>query len=171
MTRKHRGFTLIELLVVIAIIGILASVVLVSLNSARVKARNASYISQVKEYQKALEIYFSQNGSYPPTSTWACIGTGHTNSRCYNNSNYSESSVTSIAFREAMNSFIDSTASAGPTAYTNAGAMYRSDNSAASYRLLLLFEGVELPCPIGDYVAVGSLTNQGLTRCDYIHPL
>ncbi|PIP86702.1 hypothetical protein COV42_02570 [Candidatus Campbellbacteria bacterium CG11_big_fil_rev_8_21_14_0_20_44_21] len=61
----RRGFTLIELLVVIAIIGILSSVVLASLNSAREKSRDAKRISDVKQLQLALELYFDTNNNYP----------------------------------------------------------------------------------------------------------
>lgn len=63
---KNRGFTLIELLVVIAIIGILASVVLASLNSSRGKAVDAAKVAQVEEVIKALEIYNIDNGHYLP---------------------------------------------------------------------------------------------------------
>jgi len=67
MKDKSKGFTLIELLVVIAIIGILASVVLASLNSARGKARDASRAAQINQVMKALDVYFLGNGSYPPS--------------------------------------------------------------------------------------------------------
>ena len=63
--RTNRGFTLIELLVVIAIIGILSSVVLSSLNSARGKARDAKRKSELKQLQTALELYYSDNSAYP----------------------------------------------------------------------------------------------------------
>ena len=60
-----RGFTLIELLVVISIISLLSSVVLTSLNSARMKARDANRIAQMGQVMKALEMYFNNHGEYP----------------------------------------------------------------------------------------------------------
>lgn len=63
------GFTLIELLVVIAIIGILASIVLASLNSARVKSRDARRVADIKQIQLALELYYNDNAVYPSTTT------------------------------------------------------------------------------------------------------
>ena len=66
MQRKQAGFTLIELLVVIAIIGILASVVLASLNGARKKGRDARRIADLKQIQLALEMWYDANGSEYP---------------------------------------------------------------------------------------------------------
>ena len=65
---KQKGFTLIELLVVIAIIGILSSVVLASLNTAREKSRDAKRVADVKQLQVALELYFDDNSAYPDSS-------------------------------------------------------------------------------------------------------
>ena len=68
----RRGFTLIELLVVIAIIGMLASIVLASLNSARAKGRDARRAADLVQIRNALEMYASDNrGSYPnPGWAW-----------------------------------------------------------------------------------------------------
>jgi len=72
--RKNRGFTLIELLVVIAIIGLLSSIVLVSLNSARQKARDARRLSDMRQIQLALELYYDSNGAYPGNTDNDCGG-------------------------------------------------------------------------------------------------
>src|ERR1700744_4592103 len=61
----NKGFTLIELLVVIAIIGILASVILASLNSARAKGVDAAVKSDLENARDQAEIYYdSNNNSY-----------------------------------------------------------------------------------------------------------
>lgn len=59
------GFTLVELLVVIAIIGVLSSIVLASLNTARAKGRDARRVSDIKTIQLALELYYDANGTFP----------------------------------------------------------------------------------------------------------
>jgi len=71
---RKAGFTLIELLVVIAIIGVLASVVLASLNSARRKSRDARRVADIKQLQLALELYFDSNSSYPAGGFSALAG-------------------------------------------------------------------------------------------------
>ena len=70
---RQKGFTLIELLVVISIIGLLSSIVLTSVNSARAKARDARRIADLNQIRTALEFYFDANGFYPQSDCgWDC---------------------------------------------------------------------------------------------------
>lgn len=69
MKRTSRGFTLIELLVVIAIIGILATIVLVSLGTARRRARDTRRIGDLRQVVLALELYREDNTGYPAALT------------------------------------------------------------------------------------------------------
>ncbi len=64
LKQNQKGFTLIELLVVIAIIGLLASVVLLALNSARQKSRDAKRLADVRQLASALELYYDSNNGY-----------------------------------------------------------------------------------------------------------
>ncbi len=63
--KVNKGFTLIELLVVIAIIGLLSSVTLASLNSARAKARDARRQGDAYQLRTALSAYFNDYGYFP----------------------------------------------------------------------------------------------------------
>ncbi|MBU1289742.1 type II secretion system GspH family protein [Patescibacteria group bacterium] len=72
--KNKKGFTLIELLVVIAIIGILASIVLVSINSARKKSRDATRLSDMRQIILGLNLYYDSNGVYPGNTDNDCGG-------------------------------------------------------------------------------------------------
>ena len=78
--KKRRAFTLIELLMVIAIIGVLSGIVLVRLDSMRTKGRDAKRVSEIRQLQNALELFYSVHSRYPysgqcgatsPNSGWS----------------------------------------------------------------------------------------------------
>ena len=69
MKNTKSGFTLIELLVVVAIIGLLSTLSILALNSARARARDAKRVADVKQIQTALEMYYNDMGNYPLTAS------------------------------------------------------------------------------------------------------
>jgi|SRR3989344_1453185 len=64
MKNLKKGFTLIELLVVVAIIGVLASVVLASLNTARSKGANAAVKANLANIRPQAEIFYDEGNTY-----------------------------------------------------------------------------------------------------------
>ena len=66
---SQKGFTLIELLVVVAIIGLLSTLSILALNTARARARDARRVADVKQIQTALEMYYNDAGVYPSTAS------------------------------------------------------------------------------------------------------
>ncbi len=69
-----KGFTLIELLVVIAIIGLLSTLAVVSLNNAREKSRDAKRVSDIRQIQTGLELYYADQNGYPVAAAAITLG-------------------------------------------------------------------------------------------------
>jgi prepilin-type N-terminal cleavage/methylation domain-containing protein len=67
LTKK--GFTLVELLVVISIIGLLSTIAIVSLGSARAKSRDTKRVADMKQMFTALEQYYTDYSGYPTVAT------------------------------------------------------------------------------------------------------
>lgn len=83
---NKKGFTLIELLVVIAIIGLLSTLAVVALGSARQKARDSKRLSDLKQVQTALELYYTDKNAYPTAAT--AITLGDSTHACLNGSGF-----------------------------------------------------------------------------------
>ncbi len=83
----YNGFTLIELLVVIAIIGLLSSVVMLSLSSARKKSRDVKRLADLKQIITALDLYYDKYGQYPSTTDSDCLGYDTSNMNSAGNPN------------------------------------------------------------------------------------
>ncbi len=137
--KNKNGFTLIELLVVISIIGLLASVVLVSLNKARIKARDTRRLADLKQIMTALEMYVSDIGYYPNTKSttaavWACFDCSGS---AYSQAIYDASGNTQVAtdIRAALSPYLKNAADPKNTHIgPYVGYIYASDGN--NYKLL-----------------------------------
>ena len=89
MKSQEKGFTLIELLVVISIIGLLSTLAVLALGSARSRARDAKRLSDIQAMQGALELYFLDNNAYPAEATVKALGGA--NAGCLDNTGFKAS--------------------------------------------------------------------------------
>lgn len=121
----RKGLTLIELLVVIAIIGVLASVVLASLNSARNKGKDARIQSSLSNLTRQAALYHSDNLAYGSGATYedcSTIAVG-----MYTDSNIS--AIITSAIEEA------GTPSSGASSYCGVYSLSGTDNYAVAVAL------------------------------------
>ncbi len=130
---RNKGFTLIELLVVIAIIGILAAIVLASLNSARSKGGDAAVRSNLANIRGQAALYYDTNTTFGTNVACGYTASGSTVGVC--TGLFATGSTTAAAGLKAA------AAAAGSTAYgfTNAagdawaiGAILKTKNIVSS---------------------------------------
>ncbi len=125
--QKKKGFTLIELLVVVAIIGLLATLSIVALNTARAKARDAKRVADIKQIQTALELYYNDNSGYPATGSVTTGGQISTNT------------PTTVVYMAQVPSapipFDNASSTGGVCTATNNLYAYASQNNNTSYTI------------------------------------
>ena len=147
ISTKSKGFTLIELLVVVAVIGLLSTLAIIALGSARTKARDAKRISDVKDTRNALELYFADYGKYPLSPEG--IQLGLSGAVCLDNSIGGWSATCENPYMSIVQS------DPGKNVY-----LYRSVDGAA-YTIQISLEGAMAGLAAGNVIATPSgLSNQ-----------
>jgi len=105
---KNKGFTIIELIVVITIIAVLSTIVIGSVNQYQAKARDTRRIADIRQIQKAFELYrIDNNGNFPiyNNGCMACLGVND-NSSCWGASCGGNSAKGSSALNIALKPYI-----------------------------------------------------------------
>ena len=134
--KNKKGFTLIELLVVIAIIGLLATLSVVALNNARLKSRDAKRVSDIKQMQTALELFFVDQSAYPSQAT-AALTLGAGNGLCLDQGGFDAACTAS-----ASNVVYMGQVPAAPTPPTGASYTYDVNSTDTStYNISFGLEG------------------------------
>ena len=155
-TNYTRGFTLIELLVVVAIIGVLASVILVALNSARYKSKDARIISDVLQIRTQMESDVS-GGNYANSISQCTFtdGGGTQNGFCVGNTN--SLSIIQALLSDAWNNHPTSDAS-----ITNGSSTWVIGNTSNSY-----VNRIPNTAPGGNYSEISIIMDSATTPKSY----
>ncbi|MBI5022654.1 MAG: type II secretion system protein [Candidatus Magasanikbacteria bacterium] len=134
-----KGFTLIELLVVIAIIALLSTLAVVALGSAREKARDAKRLSDVKQMQTALELYYTDKSDYPDGTS---LVLGGSSAGCLGGGGFAASGCTATEYMGQV-----------PANPTPNGADYVYTKGTATYSITFSLEGTSGGLSSGSHTA------------------
>ena len=139
---KDRGFTIIELLVVMVIIGMIFSVIFVSLQGSRAKGRDARREQDIKQIQAALELYSVANRQFPDCGANTVV-IGSPGDGCLSTALISAGAISGLP-TDPLGRFTGSGTGCG----TDAGQFtycYTSLNGATAYRLDYHLETNSIP--------------------------
>jgi len=116
-------------LVVIAIIGLLSTLAVIAISSARTKARDSKRLSDVKQVQTALELYYTDNNKYPVHTDGVALGAA--TQACLENT---ESGWSANCDANAYMGLV-------PSDPKSDGAYIYSSSDGSSYRIQTVLEG------------------------------
>lgn len=158
---RSSGFTLIELLVVVAVIGILSSVVVSSLNTARFRSQDAAVRQQAAQLRTVLEQEFNATGSY------AAIKAGGSNGGSWYGVNETCSGFSGQFAQEAVNT-CSALVKATGTPCGDEGCVFfasvdadgngtpDSPQPADKYSIMAYLQGVSRSTGVAHYLCLGS---------------